>query len=351
MGKHICFVVHGVGKHGPGWATEAGGPVETLRAASRQYGYFQDRPLEEKVEFVPVRYDDVFDAAVTQWQGDMAAIQGLGLSGPAASLFSWLPASDAETRQFWWTHVADVALYRLTLIYRQRVRTRVLEQIAARIEAEDSPPRCSVLAHSMGTAVAHDCLHLLGTVRWGSLTNPLSPRHWRFEHLFMVANTSRLLQTDDAQMAKAYQSIVHPGGVEDPASYCASYWNFRHEADPVPFPRPFEPVGWKNYNTVLIRHYHDRNIHGFAHYLLNPRVHIPILRKLVHSRVVTTEEEVAAVNPDTFPMFGGRFAAVQEARELMGDLGSLQAELGDDPAFGDYLGVLVRYYRRVKEAL
>ena len=351
MAKHICFVIHGVGKHTPEWTTEAGGPVEALKNASNQYAYFQDRALEKKVEFVPVYYDDVLDAAIAQWQGGMAAIQSLGLSGPAESLFSWLPASDAEAQQFWWTHVADVALYRLTRIYRQQVRARVLEQIATRIEAEDGPPRCSVLAHSMGTAVAHDCLHLLGTVRWGGHANPLSPRHWRFQHVFMVANTSRLLQTDDAQMAKAYRSIVRPGGVEDPASYCATYWNFRHETDPVPFPRSFEPVGWTKTTDVRIRHYYDPNIHGFAHYLLNPRVHIPILRKLVHSRVISEAEEIAAVNPDAFPMFGGQFAVLQNPQKLLRYLGSLQPQLGDDPEFGDYLQLLVGYYRRVKEVL
>ncbi|MBE0618495.1 MAG: hypothetical protein IH608_11305, partial [Proteobacteria bacterium] len=321
--------------------------IENLKAASRGYAYFQDRDLEERVEFAPVHYDDVFEEAVARWQGDAAALQGLGLGGPAENLFSWLPATDAEAQKFWWTHLADLALYRLTRIYRQQVRARVLDQIAGRIEAEDGPPKCSVLAHSMGTAVAHDCLHLLGTVRWSGHANALSPRHWRFNHLFMVANTSRLLQTEDDQMKKAYESIVQPGGVEDPSSYCATYWNFRHEADPVPFSRMFEPVGWKDYTNVVIRHYYEPNVHGLSHYLLNPRVHIPILRKLVHPRVVTPEEEVAAVG--AFPLFAGRFAAVEKARDLARDLEQMKAELGEDPDIGKLLQVLLRFHLRVKE--
>lgn len=71
----------------------------------------------------------------------------------------------------------------------------------------------------------------------------------------MVANTSRLLQTEDQEMKKAYESTVRPGPVEDPHSYCATYWNFRHEADPVPFPGMFEPEGWKNYTSIVVCHY------------------------------------------------------------------------------------------------
>lgn len=351
MARHICFLVHGVGTHEPLWSEAVAGPVETLKAASRQYDYFRERDLEDKVEFVPLHYDDVFSDAVARWQADAAAVQSLGLPGPAESLLAWLPAADPEARSFWWTHVADVALYRLARVYRQQVRSRVLEQIAARVEAEPGPPRCSVLAHSLGTAVAHDCLHLLGTVRWGGHANALSPRHWRFENLFMVANTSRLLQTDDDQMKKVYESIVRPGGVEDPSSYCGAYWNFRHEADPIPFPRLFEPAGWKGYAGVAVRHFYDANIHGLSHYLRHPRVHIPILRRLVHSRAVTPEEEIRAVNPDAFPQFGGRFAAVEKAKALAARLEELKAELGEDPDLSDLLRLLVEFFRRVKEAV
>lgn len=350
MARHICFLIHGVGNHEPVWAESVEGPLETLREASRQYAYFQDRALEDKVAFVPLHYDDVFAEAVARWQADAAAIQSLGLSGPAEELFSWLPAADTEARSFWWTHVADVALYRLTRTYRQQVRTRVLEQIASRVEAEPAPPRCSVLAHSLGTAVAHDCLHLLGTVRWGGHANPLSPRHWRFENVFMVANTSRLLQAGDEQVKRAYESIVRPGGLEDPSSYCATYWNFRHEADPIPFPRMFEPVGWKDYAGLAVRHFHEPNIHALSHYLRHPRVHIPILRRLVHSRVVSPEEEAQAVNPDRFPQFGGRFTAVEKAKDLAHSLEELKAELGEDPGLADLLRLLVGFYQRVKEA-
>lgn len=350
MAKHVCFLVHGVGTHEPVWAEAVHGPIETLKEASRQYAYFQDRPLEDKVDFVLLHYDDVFSDAVARWRADAAAIQGLGLAGPAESLFPWLPAADSEAQSFWWTHVADVALYRLTRTYRQQVRTRVLEQMASRVEAEPGPPRCSVLAHSLGTAVAHDCLHLLGTVRWGGNANPMSPRHWRFENFFMVANTSRLLQTDDSQVKKAYESIVRPGAVEDPASYCAAYWNFRHEADPIPYPRMFEPVGWKGYTGVAVRHFLDPNIHALSHYLLHPRVHIPILRRLVHSRVVTPAEEAQAVNPDHFPQFGVRFPGVGKALDLARHLEELKVALGEDPSLSELLRLLVHYYRRVKEA-
>jgi hypothetical protein len=353
MGKHILFVIHGIGVHGDDWAEAADGPVTTLKkiVADQGYEHFKTRKIEDRVDLHPITYDAVFQKVVKDWKDK---IQGLPASDPPEikeRLLSWFGQADAEERNFWWTHVADLVLYRFFGFCRNEVRTHVLDRMAEPLEAaaKEGPPACSVLAHSMGTAVAHDCLHLLGTVRWGKRANPLSPRHWRFENVFMVANVSRLLQTSDAEMKPAYLSIVRPGPVEDPESYCGRYFNFRHEADPIPYPRMFDPAGWKGYQGVVVDHYRDYDVHGFSHHLISPRVHVPILRLTVHRRAVTEEEEIRAVNPDNFPRFGGKLQQGAAVEEFVSDLAKLRAGLGDDPDFAAWIEAIMEFRRVIKK--
>lgn len=353
MPKHLLFLIHGIGVHETDWAEAVDGPVKTLQKVSRQYASFQSRPLEERVEFVPIHYDEIFQEIVSQYQKDANQAEQLDPTGALKGALSWTASAGEKENNFLWSHIADLAMYRFSPVYRQRVRSHVIAEIAEQLEktfdADGSAP-CSVLAHSMGTAVAHDCLHLLGTVRWGDRANPLNPSHWRFNHLFMVANTSRFLQNEDGEMKKAYESIVRPGPVEDPNSYCATYWNFRHEADPVPFPRMFDPVGWKNYTSVAIRHYYEANVHSLSHTLLHPRVHIPILRKLTTPKAVTPEEEIAAVNPDRFPPFGGDFAFVQKAKKMAAKLEEIKTTIGDDPEPSTWIRSLVQFFKTMDES-
>jgi hypothetical protein len=347
MPKHTLFLIHGIGAHGSNWAERAEGPIETLKRVSRQYAYFQQRPLEDKVAFEPIHYDDVFQAATTRWQNDARFLEEHDPTGISGDLTQWMSSASALERNFWWTNVCDLVLYRLSPTYRQRVRSEVIDAIAGKVEElmrTERSATCSVLAHSMGTAVAHDCLHLLGTVRWGGAVNALGPRHWRFNHVFMVANTSRLLQSQDQEMKRAYESIVRPGANADANSYCKTYWNFLHVADPVPFPRAFAPVGWTQYTSIPVRHFHEFSIHNLSHHLLHPRVHIPILRKLVTPRAVTPEEEIRAVNDDNFPQFAGDPARVLRLKELSSGLDAIRRALPEDPSPPELARSLVAFW-------
>jgi hypothetical protein len=331
MAKHIVFYVHGMGQHDTAWAEDAAGPVETLRRTSTAYAHFGDRPLDTLVEVVPVRYDEIFRAAVERWQRGAEPVAALDPDDAFGRALGVL--AGASEQSFFWSHAADVVMYRCLGWYRELVRAHVIQQIAERVErawAEEGTARCSVVAHSLGTAVAHDSLHLLGTRRWGNAASPFHPSHWRFQHVVMVANTSRLLQTPTAEAAPAYGSIVRPGPVEDAGSYCATYLNVRHSFDPVPQPRRFDPVGWrKEYSTVVVDHFRDPNVHGFSHYLRNPRVHVPILRRLTRSAAVTPAEEVREI--EAFPQIDAA-EPLERARAHLLDLQAVALEAGDDPA-------------------
>jgi len=353
MGKHLLFFIHGIGIHEPSWGEELNGPIETLKKVSQQYAYFQQAGQDRfaNVECISVHYDEVFRDTIAKWQSDASSITAFDPTGVFKDGLGWL--ATASDKDFWWSHLADLAMYRCFPLYRQAVRISVIKQLADAIERAykaDESAYCSVVAHSMGTAVAHDCLHLLGTTHWadGPYANVLAPSHWRFQNIFMVANTSRLLQTQDAEMKPAYDSIVKPGPLEDPKSYCFAYWNFRHEADPVPFPRRFEPIGWTNYENDVVRHFYEYNVHDLSHYLLHPRVHIPILNKVVAHLAVSDQEKIKAV--DAFPQFGGDVAFIQKAKDMAAQLHTLTGEMADDLSSLDWIKKLLKFHQIMETA-
>lgn len=348
MGNHILFLVHGIGSHATDWAEAADGPAETLKSASRQYAFFDAVDLESRVDLVSVHYDEVFSQVIAAWRQNASAVNELDTSGVLKPALGWL--ANASEEKFWWSHAADAVMYRFSLPYRQLVRTHVIKQLAERIDAAfdaDGIALCSVLAHSLGTAVAHDSLHYLGTTEWGDAANPFNPIHWRFQHVFMVANTSRLLGSNDPGIASPYTSIVRPGPLEDPASYCGTYWNFRHEFDPVAIPRRFDAVGWNNYLLEVVSHYHEANIHSLSHYLMHPKVHVPILRKVVKAGAVTDAEFQSAVNPGHFPQFN--VAHVEKAKKHLLALAKKQLSVGDDPSNKAFVRLFIDIYKLLEE--
>ncbi len=348
MSKNVLFLVHGMGVHQEKkWADSV---IEKLKDSSKKYSYFKESKLEDKVKFVPIVYDNIISSNVlNKWQEDANAISDFakenGLEDNDA--LNWLKNAGDTEKNFLWSHVADVIIYRFFPIYRERIRIDVVRQIAEEIDrqiSESGEARCSVLAHSLGTAVVHDSLHYLGTKEWGGSTNVFGPTHWRFKSIFMIANTSRLLQTEP----KAYNSIVKPGPNLDGGSYSFKYLNFRHELDPVPFPRMFDPVGWgSDYQPIVVQHCWNWDIHGFEHYLDNPRVHIPILRALIGPLAVTDQEEVEVVH--NYKRFGGKLEFMQNVRDFIKDLEVPKDELGEEPSPSELIKGFIKFYQIVNE--
>ena len=298
---HSLFIMHGMGRHVPDWAASTVALLQTLPA---RYGYTwfdANGALDEHLDAVPVDYDDVFDQYVQEWGqsaealGAQAGDHGVDISG----ILGWLEGADETEDNFFWTHVVDVVLYRFFSIVTAEVRLRVKTQIAAELERQGENGQivqASVLAHSLGTSVAHDSLALLGTQPVQTDDGPnesfMLGNH-RFANVFMCANVGRVLETHP----KVYQSVMRPPG--SGPSYVDAYFNFRHVYDPFPMVRQFGPVGWS------AKRFKDRgdlqkvlqfNVHGLDHYLDDPRVHIPILRATVGEWSVTPAQEQAAIS-------------------------------------------------------
>lgn len=328
MAKDIVFVLHGIGEYTSGWIDGESCAVPVLREVIKQYPHFENRTLDSYVEFVPILYDDVFQRVMGHWK---ALADGLSQSVPVMPGFmdGALELMSGATKSDWaHTHGVDVALYWGFRLFQQRVVLRVLAQmtrkIADTIAQPEGRPHYHVLAHSLGTAVAHDALHHLGTEAWLArlkdakfddddghaaaserdtyvdavsqlrqhTPNPLSPQRFKFETITMLSNVSALIHPSTSP----YHSIVRPGSSSDMGAYAQVYFNFNHKFDPVSIAGNFVmPDGWKivgGVDTKLDHIYKDpKNIHDAAHYVRNPKVHLALLAFYVNDYTPSNKDK------------------------------------------------------------
>lgn len=331
--KHTLFLVHGVGVHTPDvWSDDV---TAKLKEVSKAYAFFQNQPLEDLVDFVPVSYDRFLIAALNRWKQSGQSLAAFARTSQLvdADSMSWLEDVRPEDGSVVWTHVADVVLYRFFKLEQNRIQDSVKLQFGERVAAvldRDASAGFSVVAHSLGTAVAHDALAELASPRLDGKLNTLAPPNFRFNSIHMLANTSRLLQT----RIKAYESLVRPGPRNSKSSYCLRYYNYRHELDPVPGVRAFEPSGWGDLFTgEVVRHYRDWDIHGFTHYLDNPRVHVPILNSITRTDAIPRPERAQAIG--AYPQFGGRLQVLPDLQAKISKLGALKHQIGEDSSLAE----------------
>ncbi len=294
----LLYLLHGMGVHGQGWETDV---VDRLTTLPSTYGYrwFADHgELGSVVRLIAVNYDEAFSDLLGQWDRSSDALgdftQKHGIAIP--DLLGWLDDVNEEEGKFFWSHLVDVLLYHFVPTVTSRVRTSVKEQIAtAMVEAsgdDNEIVQTSVLAHSLGTSVAHDTLALLATQPTEQGNRRLMIENHHFDHLFMLSNVSRVLETTPL----VYESAVRPPSAVG-ASYLNWYYNFQHRFDPFPAVRPFDPPGWgRRFRAILDGQGRiDFNAHDFLNYLDDPQVHVPIYRALLGNDSVTQAEEQAAI--------------------------------------------------------
>lgn len=288
------FVIHGMGVFDDTWSK----PVEKqLGDIYKQYDGLSSVPQKTRFTIHPIRYDDILSDLVKKWQTDATAISKLseGVSAAKAdALVGWLKTAGEG---FPWTHAADVLLYRCFSDVREAVVVTVANQMLKVINADlkkDQDVRWGVLAHSLGTAVAHDALHALWTTQFGPGV-AISPADVKAAFVVMVANVSRALETD----ADVLTSTVQPGKASNATRGCLNFVTARHALDPFTIPRMFDPEEWPDaetvqqgrYRSIRVNHFRDRNIHGLKHYLSHPAVHIPLMRLLTDQKSVISAAE------------------------------------------------------------
>jgi hypothetical protein len=344
MAKDIVFVLHGIGKYDREWLSETTGAVHALKESAREYAFFENNSLDNFVEFVPILYDDVFQRIMTDWS---TKAKGLKDSIPvmpnlATEVLSFVEDLDEDDWEK--TFAADVVLYWGFRLFQQRVSLRVIKQIvdkvAAVAAAGGEKPDYHVLAHSLGTAVAHDALHHLGTESWldslaarqvaekdekaraeqqaillvleqlkGNFgtSNPFSPRLFSFESITMISNTAGLIHANEGPAT----SIVRPGTATEHGAYARTYINANHVADSVSIATTFKPPpDWDfagGFSDVGATHFLPNDaiadikdvgawIHSAAHYIANPNLHLRLLAMYVNPYRPTAEDRSAVAS-------------------------------------------------------
>ena len=323
------FVVHGMGVFDETWVK----PVEKqLAEIYGQYETLSSVALKSRFTIHPIRYDDILSDLVEKWQADATAISKLSAGLSAAkveALVGWLKTAGEG---FQWTHAADVLLYRCFSDVREAVVVTVANQMFKVINADlakSQEARWGVLAHSLGTAVAHDALHALWTTQFDGVG--ISPADVKAAFVMMVANVSRVLETD----ADVLTSTVQPGKASNPNRGCLNFVTARHALDPFTIPRMFDPEEWpdaetvqqERYRSIRVNHFRDRNIHGLNHYLSHPAVHIPLMRLLADQKsAVSASEEKRALKE--FTDFGA--IPIETAKNELKRLELMQPARSDD---------------------
>ncbi|MFO1337107.1 MAG: hypothetical protein U1F53_02550 [Burkholderiaceae bacterium] len=302
MSKHQVFLVHGMGDFELGWSEAVRGRIVE---AFNNYPKLRDNGFADAFEFKEITYNPVFEGWRDQWRADAEAAAGAlaatGLSSKAADTLIKGAASPAGS-SFWQTHVLDVVGFRFLMPIAQTVYRSVQSQILGHLKSfpPDDVPPYSVIAHSLGTAVAYETFHAMLTNGADGQSAPLGTA-FRPNNMFMVANTAKLLWN---RGGSAYPAMMGPNlaNGDGLSFYFAS---FRHALDPVPnvdrFDPPaswFAPTAPKDavYADVVLPEgdLQQLNVHSFEHYLSHPMVHVPILRQLVGFDSVVSDAEMKA---------------------------------------------------------
>jgi len=295
-----------MGVHQSGWEKPY---LKALKGAYSHYPNLARVEFEDRFDLVPIEYDSIFRTLVERWESDANAV---GKSADALDaglvkdLVGWLHSAAGEEHNFPWTHCGDVILYRLFPAVHDAVTIHVARQLAESIVALNGAP-FSVIGYSLGTAVAHDTLHMLWTKSLSDGSNTgFGTGQAHAQVVAMIANVSRVLEG----AVDVYNSSVMPGPATKGGRGCDIFLTARHALDPFATPQPFDPLAWPDakalsrgdYRPVRTTAIHDWNVHAFEHYLENPQVHIPLFRALTFESAISQKAELDAVA--AFPELG-----------------------------------------------
>jgi hypothetical protein len=244
MPQHILFLLHGMGHYGEmkdgkfvpdqeGWFKGAKASLEALYDRFIKEDFAGGDKFNDRFKIVEVQFDDITEHFRSAWENQAQDWSKLGFSdGIANSLTDFFQSNKADA--FLWTHLADVTLY-LAPTVREHVKVQVAAKIFKTLAAEKGAQNLdgwSVLAHSLGSAVAHDTLTDVRRMLEGDPA--LAGMVWPPKVICMAANVARVL-TDNRDLL--YDNILAPTGGTNPSGYISC----NHQLDPFTLVAPFAP--------------------------------------------------------------------------------------------------------------
>ncbi|MCP4431859.1 MAG: hypothetical protein GY806_12835 [Gammaproteobacteria bacterium] len=323
---HTLFLVHGIGEHGQNWAEDIKTQLrETFAAIPSEVG----QSLDDFVTFKPVNYDQIFESALERMRENnekvFKAVTALDLTDTFFGKFSDF-AGKLDDKSFFTTHALDVFFYRYTPMRGYIQALLAAEFLDVLMPTQIQNIDWSIISHSMGTSVVHDTLHNMFTTTFEDSDGnsiQLNPSNQFVKLYTALANVSRLLEI---KRARAYRSVVRPRQAK-PApqggGIIQNFINARHRFDPIALIREFNPEDrWYDrhatpgFRDVELTAVYETNVHGFQHYLANPKVYYPLLKMLTNS-MADFDEFDRLVAEHQAGSLQGKF---REARELYKDL-------------------------------
>lgn len=289
MAPRTLIVVHGMGSHTKASVKKT--VTESFRKSLKLYPSHKTDTLGSLFDIEIFNYNKIFEKyrkVVVNESGALSEIlssidQDSTVFGKSVQQVNELGLRFASDEDFFNSHILDVILYRYTFLG-ELVRLELAASIMPVI-AKKNAANVEILGHSLGTSVVHDTLvRMYGSAKFEDkgVDRTLDSTENRLAGVHMVANVSRALWS----IERIGSSIVKPGV----GGCVASYREYRHELDPIPMVRAFNPTSngeWISPKDYRLNYHLERfntvtraNVHSLDHYLDYPGVHIPIFASL-----------------------------------------------------------------------
>jgi len=283
--KNMLIVVHGMGEH-----TQQSITTEVKEILTAKYG----NNIEDEIDIRVIAYNKVFNdwrvRAKNDIDGAINALEGrVHFTRVKDTLKNEL---DPSADNFFLTHWLDVVLYMSTLGVRVQLEVaRQLTQILQEFNngGNLNTRKIVLMAHSLGTTVAHDTLHKMWHGGFeDDRYNNLSRLPFAFTAFYQLANTSRLLKTGLDPTSR--HTAVRPA----PSGMMERMYNVYHKFDPVARAKQFKindlnrwlpEQDWPDevYFPIELEGVHQVNVHSLTHYLSDPQVYCNLLNEIVDS--------------------------------------------------------------------
>lgn len=334
MAKIALLLLHGMGSFTAPSADGDGKPSrgsfaqefeKASTTALQRYKNHKTEMLEKYVDIHELNYDTWFDKMRTEMAnraksmndrlGAVAGVYGVSFGSDLAGRLTQLE-DDFGDDSFFYTHWLDVIFYTTMLGAKVRVDTGL--KIAELVQKYGTG-NVHVMAHSLGTAVLHDTLHLL--YRPESDPNDEIPdldlTNQKLGSVWMVANVSRLVNAFTS-LSDPLKSVVKPG--DDGCT--RRFYNVRHKVDPFTWLSRFNPSNngaWVS-ETIYSRFYGnivtdlvvEANTHSFTQYLEDPKVAELFLYRIIPLKTDTQEMEKIRLDYSA-KAIKGAYAALEES--------------------------------------
>ncbi len=161
MAEHVCFLVHGMGKAGANWEQD---PIATFDATWAMIPELEHEQRADYLEFVPLEYDSVWEQYLGRVTDGAEGLKDVVDQSAINSIVDAFQGADDEDKNFFWSHVFDVLLYRFGGDLYRAAHVKLLHEMVSFINDRwDTRPntKFSVIAYSLGTAVMHGALNRL----------------------------------------------------------------------------------------------------------------------------------------------------------------------------------------------